>query len=386
MHHVREQVEKIGDLIAEQGPASDDLGRLTDDAAAAIKGTGVIRLLQPAEFGGFEAHPAEFFESVLALGRRYGSAGWVTSVVGIHPWELSLASHRVQEEIWGTDPDTWVASPYAPMGKARRAEGGWTLTGRWSFSSGTDHCSWVVIGGLLLDEDGNVTGQRHFVLPRPDYEIVAGSWEVMGLKGTGSRDLVVSGAFVPDHRVIDPAAVQETAKELGRDSNPLYRLALALLFSGAICSGTLGACQGALDASVQYMRDRVDAKGTRVAQDSHHLSVLAEAAADIEASKLQFLTDINRAYDFVAGGGELTVDMRITARRNQARSVRRAVDAIDKLFVHAGGGALRLDQPFQRFWRDAHAGMNHANNAAEPVYEGWSKHQFGLPIPEGLKY
>lgn len=386
MHHVREQVEKIGDLIAEQGPASDDLGRLTDEAVAAIKGTGVIRMLQPEEFGGFETHPAEFFESVFALGRRYASAGWVTSVVGIHPWELSLADRKVQEEVWGADPDTWVASPYAPMGKARRAEGGWTLTGRWSFSSGTDHCSWVMIGGLLLDEDDKVTGQRHFMLPRSDYEIVAESWEVMGLKGTGSRDLVVKDAFVPDHRIIDPAKVWEGAKELGRDSNPLYRLVLPILFSGTITAGTLAACQGALDASVRYMKDRVNAKGARVAEDPHHLSILGEAAADIEASKLQFLTDINRAYDQVESGKELSIDVRITARRNQVRAVRRSVDAIDRLFVHAGGGALRLDQPFQRFWRDAHAGMNHVNNAAEPVYEGWSKHQFGLPIPEGLKY
>lgn len=386
MHHVREEVEKIADFIASQGPASDDLGRLTDEAAKALKATGVIRMLQPEEFGGYEAHPAEFFESVLAIGSRYASAGWVTAVVGIHPWELALADHRVQEEVWGSDPDTWVASPYAPMGKARRADGGWLLSGRWSFSSGTDHCDWVMIGGLILDDDGKPVGQRHFMLPRPDYQIVAESWEVMGLKGTGSRDLIVADAFVPDHRIIDPATVWEGAKKLGRASNPLYRLALAILFSGTITAGTLAACQGALAASVAYMRDRVNARGARVAQDPHHLAILGEAASDIEASTLQFLTDINRAYDEVASGRELSVDVRIAARRNHVRSVRRAVDAVDKLFVHAGGGALRLDQPFQRFWRDAHAGMNHINNAAEPVYEAWSKHTFGLPIPEGLKY
>jgi alkylation response protein AidB-like acyl-CoA dehydrogenase len=120
--------------------------------------------------------------------------------------------------------------------------------------------------------------------------------------------------------------------------------------------------------------------------DPHHLAALGEASSDIQASRLQFLHDIHTLYDTVADGRELTQGMRVEARRNQVRAVRRAVEAVDKLFVHAGGGSLRLDQPFQRFWRDLHAGMNHINNAAGPVYEGYSRWAFGLPIPATLRY
>lgn len=386
MHHVLDQIEELADEVTGQGPLGDDLGKLTPQTAKALRSSGIIRMLQPAEFGGFETHPAEFFEAVFAVGRRSGSAGWVAAVVGIHPWELACASHQAQRELWGNDPDTWIASPYAPMGSARRADGGWVLSGRWSFSSGTDHCDWVVIGGNLLDDDGAVTGQRHFILPRPDYTIVPESWEVMGLKGTGSRDLVVTDAFVPDHRVVDPEQLRATAAELGRDKNPLYRLALPLLFSGTITAGTLACAEGALAASIGYMRQRVSLRGARVAQDPYHLAVLGEAASDIDGAKLQFLTDINRGYDMVAAGGELTIDFRLEARRNQVRAVRRAVEAVDKLFLHAGGGALRLDQPFQRFWRDTHAAMNHLTNVAEPIYQAWSLQTFGLPVPDGIRY
>lgn len=386
MHKVREQIEETGDELAAQAVVSDDLGRLSPQTVAALRSSGVMRMLQPEEFGGFETHPVEFFEAVFSVGARSASAGWVTAVVGIHAWELGSANHRLQEEIWGADPDTWVASPYAPMGEARRTGGGWILTGRWSFSSGTDHCQWVVIGGWLLDDDGKPTGQRHLVLPRSDYTIVEDSWDVVGLKGTGSRDLIVDGAFVPDHRVIDPLRMRAVAAELGRDANPLYRLALPILFSGTITAGSLAAAHGALTCSIEWMRERVNARGARVASDSHQLTVLGEAASDIDSAKLQFLNDINRAWDTVAAGGELTTAFRLEARRNQVRTVRRAVEAVDKLYIHAGGGALRLQHPFQRFWRDTHAAMNHANNAAEPLYEAWSLNAFGLPVPDGIKF
>ena len=113
------------------------------------------------------------------------SAGWVAGVVGVHPHELAHGDRRVQEEVWAKDPDTWVASPYAPMGRARPVEGGYIFNGRWNFSSGTDHCQWVMIGGLVTDQEGNVTDPAavHFLLPRSDYEIVEDSWDVMGLRG-----------------------------------------------------------------------------------------------------------------------------------------------------------------------------------------------------------
>lgn len=389
MHDVHKRVEKLADLFAEEGPRSDELGRLTDAHAALLRETGVVRMLQPAEYGGYEAHPVEFMETVLDIGRRSASAGWVAGVVGVHPWEMAQVDREVQEEVWGGDPDTWIASPYAPLGQARRVDGGWIVNGRWSFSSGTDHCDWLFLGGWLLGEDGEVdrsAGHRHFVLKRGEYEIVEGSWDVMGLKGTGSKDIVVRDAFLPGNRIVDPARMREGAAALGRDANPLYRLTLPVMFSGVICAGALAAAEGALAASVHHTRERVDARGNAAVKDPHHLAALGQASSDIQAGRLQFLNDLNALYDAVAAGHEPTPGMRLTARNNQVRAVRRAVDAVDLLFVHAGGGALRLDAPFQRFWRDLHAAMNHINNAAEPVHEGYALHTFGLPVPPALRY
>ena len=116
------------------------------------------------------------------------------------------------------------------------------------------------------------------------------------------------------------------------------------------------------------------------------MTTLGAAAADIDASRVQFLNDIKRVYDVAAAGAEVTPALRLEVRRNQVRAVRRAVEAVDDLFLHAGGSSLRRDQPFQRFWRDLHAGANHGSNTAEPTYEGYGLHLFGQPIPPGIRY
>jgi alkylation response protein AidB-like acyl-CoA dehydrogenase len=242
---------------------------------------------------------------------------------------------------------------------------------------------------MVTDADGKVTDPstavRHFILPRSDYEIVDGSWEVVGLEGTGSKDVVVKDAYIPPERIVRPDRLPEYAVERGR-TNPLYRMPFAIMFSGAIAAGSLALAQGALDAFVAYTRERVDARGASAARSPHQLATLGAASADIAASRLQFLDDIERMYDAAAAGQELTPSMRLEVRRNQVRSVRRSVDAVDSLFVHAGGGALRRDQRFQRFWRDLHAAMNHVNNAAELTYEGYGLDLFGLPVPAGIRY
>jgi alkylation response protein AidB-like acyl-CoA dehydrogenase len=161
---------------------------------------------------------------------------------------------------------------------------------------------------------------------------------------------------------------------------------LAMMFSGAIAAGSLAISLGALRTFTDLARERVDAKGVAAASNPHQLVALGEASADIEASRLQFLNDIHQMYKLALEGVEIPTSARLTVRRNQVRAVRRAMNAVDQLFLHAGGGSLRRDQPFQRFFRDMHAAMNHANNTAEPIYEGYGRDLFGLPVPPGIRF
>ncbi|MEW1815856.1 acyl-CoA dehydrogenase family protein [Streptomyces diastaticus] len=385
MHEVNERVEKLSAQFEEQAVKDDEAGRLTDETVATMRSAGVVRLLQPREFGGYESTPGEFYRTVMALAARNPAAGWVGGVVGIHPWELALSDRKLQQELWGEhgeNADTWISSPYAPNGRARRVEGGFLFSGHWQFASGSDHCDWAVLGGIVTDDDGSISippDMRHFVLPRADYEIQQDSWDVIGLAGTGSKDIIVRDAFIPEHRALNAHEVSEgILAERNRPGNPLYAMPFGVMFSSAISASTLGIAEGALAAFLAYTRQRVTIVGSRAAEDPHQLSNLGEAAADLDASRTHLLATMDRMYDDVLSGKPITIEARAEARRNQVRASRRATDAVDELFRRAGGGSLRRDQPFQRYWRDVHAAMNHLCNVADPIYEGWSRDQFGL--------
>jgi alkylation response protein AidB-like acyl-CoA dehydrogenase len=389
MSDLTDRIEELADFLAEQAEEADALGQLPDRTHKALREAGVVKALQPRDFGGAEAHPREFFEAVLAIGCRSASAGWVSSVVGVHSFEIAQGTRQVQEEIWGEDPDTWVASPYAPIGRARRTDGGWIFSGRWPFSSGTDLCDWVVLGGMLTDEDGAVRpdGLRHFILPRSDYTILSDSWNVVGLKGTGSKDVVIDGAFVPDHRLIDPSDLSSgaAAAQAGRADVALYRMPFHTMFSGAITAGTLAAAEGTLAAWLAYTSTRVSARGITAATDPRQLNALGEAASDLQASRLQFLTDVERMYDVAASNRPISMELRAEVRRNQVRISRRAGEAVDLLVGHAGGSAMRLDNPIQRFWRDLHVALGHGANVAEQIYQATGAVAFGGEPPANVR-
>ncbi|PZG99152.1 hydroxylase [Streptomyces sp. NTH33] len=387
MNPVLDRVLEHAELLESDGPVSEELGRVSDEVAAVLRESGVIRMLQPRDFGGFESHPTDFLRTVHEIGRRNGAAGWVAGVVGVHPHELAQGDLRMQREIWGEDPDTWVASPYAPMGRARPVEGGYVFNGRWPFSSGTDHCRWVMIGGLIIDQEGNVTDREtiHFVLPRGDYEILHDSWDVIGLRGTGSKDILVKDAFVPEHRLIrtDPVTDGSAGPIAGRDA-PLYSMPRNVIFSGAITTATIALAQGTLDAYVRWTRERSSRFGS-ASRDPFQLSVLAPAAADIDASLSHVLHDMDRAFDTVSSGRLLTLSERAGIRRNQVSASHRAAAAADEVFKVSGGSQLHAKNPMQRMWRDCQSALHHVQNYAGPLYQAYGMDFFGGEMPAAVK-
>jgi alkylation response protein AidB-like acyl-CoA dehydrogenase len=304
----------------------------------------------------------------------------VAGVVGVHPWEIALMDPRLQEEIWGEDPDTWTASPYAPFGRARRVDGGYLFTGQWPYSTGTDHAAWVILGGFVLDEQGEVGAppdMRHFVIPRADYEILEDTWNVMGLRGTGSKDVRMTDVFVPDHRVVDAMTMVEGGYESRQQGKALYGVKFPIIFSAAIAAGTQGIAQGALEVYHDYMTTRVSVSGNVAKNDVAQLVVYGEAAADVAASRSHLLTSMRDLYDHVSRGGEVTYPQRLEFRRDQVRASRRAADAIDRIYKISGASGIRTDFPNERYWRDLQVGLSHVCNVAENIYAAWGAHDLG---------
>ena len=162
-------LDAVRDLLPTFRERADETERLRVVPESSIKelaDTGFFRLLQPKRFDGFEADPVTFYTAVRDIASACGSTGWVSSVVGVHPWQVALFADEAQQAVWGSDTSTRLSSSYAPTGKATRVDGGYRLSGRWSFSSGCDHCAWVLLGALVFDGEGNVVDFKTFLVPR----------------------------------------------------------------------------------------------------------------------------------------------------------------------------------------------------------------------------
>jgi 3-hydroxy-9,10-secoandrosta-1,3,5(10)-triene-9,17-dione monooxygenase len=386
---VASRIEQAGPELAELAWENERLGKLSARTVEIIRSAGVMRILQPIDHGGLGGTPAQFAEAVMTTARFDGSAGWVCGVVGVHPWEVALFSPKLGDDIWGQNRDTWIASPYTPTGIAEPVEGGYRLTGRWQFSSGTDHSDWVFLGALLGDGNGRPEmppRAMHLILPRAEYEIIDDSWDVIGLLGTGSKDVVVKDIFIPEYRSVFHEDVASGAAAVRQGlENPIYKLPFSAIFPVGITSAIIGMAEGALEAHGAYQRDRVSAAGSKLRDDPYSAYFTGEAAAEIHASRAQLLSGINWAYEQVLAGNEISFEDRSKIRRNQIRCAWRATAAIDAIYARSGGNASRRTNSIQRFWRDAHVGLNHFIHVPGPTYHANAMTQYGLEPPESLR-
>ena len=378
-------VEDLLPSLRKRAQEAEDLRRVPDDNIAELQDAGFFRLLQPSQWGGFECNPVTFYDTVRKIGSACGSTGWVSSIIGVHNWHLGLYSQQAQEDVWGTDTDVRISSSYAPMGAGTVVDGGYIVNGAWQWSSGCDHASWAVLGGPVI-KDGKPVDFVSFLIPREDY-VIDDVWHVVGLKGTGSNTVKVKDAFVPRHRALSFRDMSNlTAPGLENNTAPVYRMPWGSIHPTTISTPIVGMAYGAYDAHVEHQGKRVRAAfaGEKPKDDPFAKVRIAEAASDIDAAWRQLSGNIADEYAVIVAGGEVQMDMRLRARRDQVRATGRAIESIDRLFESAGATALVEGSPLQRFWRDAHAGRVHAANEPERAYQMFGSGEFGLPISDTM--
>jgi len=376
-------VTELLPAFAARAQEAEDRRVLSPESVKDLAETGFFRLLQPRSAGGLEADPMTFYTAVRLIASACGSTGWVASVIGVHPWQLALFPPRAQQDVWGADPDTRMSSSYAPTGRATQADGGHVLKGRWSFSSGCDHATWVLLGGIVTNDEGQPVDFRTFLLPASDYTI-EDVWDTVGLRGTGSNDIVVDGAFVPEHRSLSFTDVTRLACPGQQvNSGPLYRVPFGSIFSYAITTPVIGMATGAYAAHVEYQRGRVRASyvGQKAAEDPFGQVRIAEAASLLDAAWAALERNMTELMGHARAGEKIPLPLRLRVRRDQVTGTGQAIRAVDLLFENSGGRALKMGTPIQRFWRDAHAGRVHAINDPERALSMYGRGEFGHDVP-----
>lgn len=370
-HEAIDAVLSVGDQVRALESECTEQRKLAVDTAKVLRDAGIMRLLQPRRYGGFEADPGVFNAAMYEIARLSSSAGWVTGVVGVHSWHLGLYPDRAQQDVWGQDPDTWISSSYSPAGTARIVPGGYELTGRWGFSSGSDHCDWVFVGAMVADENGRTGGMVHLLLPRQDYEI-DDVWYTSGLAGTGSNDIVVDGAFVPEHRVLD---VEDLYAERypGNEVNtgPLFQLPWYTVFLNAVVTPLVGMSRRVLDEAQGIHQSRLATDASKMPHPAT-LARLAEADFEVDTAYRILQANLADAYAAVVRGQEVTIPMRQRSKRDHIAAVGLAVSAADKAYQVGGPRSISTSSALQAVWRDIHAGQHHAMNLPDKTY-----HEYG---------
>ncbi|MDE1902687.1 MAG: acyl-CoA dehydrogenase [Alphaproteobacteria bacterium] len=358
---MKRRAEALLPRLRERAVETETLRRIPDATLADLHAAGLFRMLQPRRVGGSEAHYRALVDIGAIVGRACGSTAWVLTNLASHHWMLGMWPQPAQDEIWGGDgPDVLIGSAFAfPAGRASRVAGGWRLKGRWPFSSGIDPSRWTMIGALV-EENGAAAEPRVFVVPRGDYTIID-NWHAAGLAGTGSKDVAITDAFVPDHRSVTVGAIAGGPSP-GSAINPgaLYRLPTFSVFPFILSGVALGIAQGAVAEFANSMRARAATyTGKRVAELATLQLRLAEAAALTDAAEKTMLGDCAEATTLAEAAADFPAEARARWRRDGAYATRMCVEAVDLVFTGAGGNALYLTHPLQRAWRDVHAAGAH---------------------------
>jgi 3-hydroxy-9,10-secoandrosta-1,3,5(10)-triene-9,17-dione monooxygenase len=366
---------------------AEQLRRLPDETFADFQEAGLFRAIQPKRWGGFELDPVTFYQAIVETSAVCASTGWILGVLGVHNWHLALYPPQAQQDVWGENPSVLVSTSLAPTGMVEPVAGGFRLSGRWSFSSGCDHCGWAALGGIARPiEAGAPSDARVFLLPRDDYAI-DDNWHVVGLCGTGSKDIVVEDAFVPEYRThsyLDAFHLRNPGAVL--NDGPLYRIPFGAMFPNSIASPAIGVARGALKAFREQAQVRKDVRyGTSVAEDPAVQRRLAESAAEIDGAYERIRGNFREMYGLACAGQEIPLARRARYRWDFANAVEWSLRAVNRLMAASGGRGIFLDNPIQRTWRDAHAIHAHAGNNPDRAAAVFGRSEFGLP-PTDIRF
>lgn len=364
-----ERARAMKPMLRERSDQTDRERRVSDDSVAKFHEAGFFKILQPREYGGYELPMKVMTDVVFEVGSACGASAWVLAVLGIHMWDVRSLSEETRAEIWGDNPNALLSSAYAPTGEVRAVEGGHVLNGRWPFSSGCDHAQWVILGGLIPSETvGEPPVLQGFFIPRSDYEILD-DWHVMGMRGTGSKSIVVKDAFVPARR---QHPTMQSSLPNPSDAPLLYHLPFLVVFREPLAAAAYGMAQNALERFVERNSVRKGAfDGSKMAENPAYHRAFAETEYAIRAARALQHANLDATMAELALGNGLD-PLRLGRFLSEATySAQQCYTAISQLFAISGGNGLRDGDPMQLAFRDMTGAATHPSfnfNAYGPRY------------------
>lgn len=346
-----------------------ELRKLPKESIQDLHDSGYFRALVPKQLGGLELTPKEFFQIQTEIAEYDMSTAWVGGIIAVHAFQIALMDEQAQQDVYGENPSARISSSYNPVGgKTEQAEGGLMLSGRWGWSSGSDHCDWVLLGAIIAGE-----GYRTFLLPRSDYEI-EDTWHSMGLQATGSNDIVIDKPiFVPDYRT--HKQMDGFACKNNQPSN-LYNLPWAQTFVRVVSTPAIGAAKHALSLFIENASTS-STDPTRLVGDPDVLRRVAEAENLIDQAETMMARNFDAMQTLIDAGEEVPLADRIRYRYQASRVIYDMCAAVDLLFQVAGGRSVYIGSEIQAIWHDVNIARAHVANNPVGFARNWGNTMLG---------
>lgn len=368
--------------LRERAARTEELRHLPSETERDLHDSGLFRMLQPARVGGAELDYVALVDCAELLGQADASVAWNLANLASHHWMLGMFEQKAQDLVWGRDPDALIASSFIfPAGRATRVEGGYQLHGSWPFSSGVASCEWNMLASVVYsDDEADGIEYRVFLLPKADYNVLD-TWNVAGLRGTGSCDVEVRDAFVAGHMTVAVGDLSGGPTPGSKvNPNPLYALPVFSLFPYVLSGVALGNAQACLDDYTEIARHRISTYNRAKLSDFQSTQIkIAEASAKIDAARLIMRSACLDAMEDARHGQIPDMATKTRYRRDGSFSVNLCTDAVSMLFAASGARGLFTTGVLQRQFRDGHAINSHLAFNFDAAGTNYGRVALGLP-------
>jgi 3-hydroxy-9,10-secoandrosta-1,3,5(10)-triene-9,17-dione monooxygenase len=329
-----------------------ELRRLTDATIADILAAGFFKIMQPARLGGFELPYGSQVPISAALAPGCGATSWVVSVVATHHWMLAKFDAKAQDEVWAKNPDAYACSAFGfAESTVVKVAGGYKISGRWTYSSGSNHADWAMIV-VAVPRDGAPPERRFAMVPKSDFQVLD-NWRSVGLRGSGSNDIVIREAFIPDYRTVgfdEIDLVDSPGTAVNRA--PTYRLQTFGVFNLTGVGPAIGLAKAALDAFTDGIKKRRGTFGAKLAELQNIQIRVSESSAEIDAARHIAEYHIGHLQQEAMTGKGADKTHILKHQRDCAYIGRLCTRAVERLSEAQGAGGLSEDNPVQQALAD----------------------------------
>lgn len=351
--------ETIVEALKETEAESEANRVLSARAVALLHEAGLTRIVSPAAYGGYQLPVRALVEAERVVAHGSTAASWVLMVCAAHTFIAGRLPRRGQDEIFGTDPGMLIPGVPSPRGTCQRTADGYILNGRWPYASGADHGDWVLIGCRGIRNDaGEPCPSLIVVMPKADV-VIDDTWYTLGMRGTGSKDLVLENVVIPDRYAV-PMGEAQLGVVPGVDI-PLYRLPIRASLATMLLGTIVGMAERGLRLFIEQTRTRREVYTGIMKADSPGMQRrVAEASAEIACAWSLTQRNCDLLDEAMRHEPPMPTAARAQARWNAAYATELCRRASNRLFEGAGAGAAHDSNVMQVFFRDMNTATHHA--------------------------